>query len=575
MADANALRKITIYPSRGLVYDRNNRLIVCNQALYDIMVVPKQIRAFDTLGFCRLLGIDTATLNLSLTKAFTYSRYKPSVFLKQLPPEVYARFEENLYDYPGFYSEVRSVRSYEYSNAAHVLGYISEVDERILKKNPYYRSGDFIGMSGLEQQYEKILRGVRGTKLVLVDVHNREQGSFNNGAEDTMAIAGENLTITLDIELQQLGEKLMHDKVGSIVAIEPETGEILAMISSPTYNPNLLNNRERGKAFKDLYADTLKPLLNRPLMANYPPGSTFKLLVGLVALQTHSITPNFGYPCSRGYHLNKLTVACHEHPSAGNITEGILHSCNAYFCQAFRLTIDNDKIGKDVKAGLDVWHDMICSFGFGHKLGIDLPSEKGCLIPSSAYYDKKYKNGAWYSPTIISLGIGQGEILATPLQIANEFACIANRGYFCIPHIAKKFEGIGDTTLNKFRKKNYTMVDKQWFEAIIDGMEGVVTMGTASNARVTGISICGKTGTAQNPHGKDHSLFGAFAPKVNPKIAICVVVENSGFGNDWAAPIASLMIEKYLNDSISTARKPMYDRMIEANLLPAYAHGRE
>jgi len=572
MADANALRKLTIYPSRGLIYDRNNTLVVCNQALYDLMVTPRQVKAFDTTLFCQLLEIDLATCRENLKKARTYSRYKPSVFLKQIPQKIYARFEENLYKFPGFYSQVRTVRSYEHNCAAHVLGYISEVDDRIIKKNRYYQNGDFIGMSGLEQQYEVLLRGNRGTRLVMVDVHNREQGSYNDGAEDTLAIAGQNLVISLDIELQQLGERLMKNKVGSIVAIEPSTGEILAMVSSPSYDPNLLNNRDRGKVFRQLNRDTLRPLLNRPLMANYPPGSTFKLMVGLVAMQTGTITPNWGYPCSRGFHLNGLTVGCHSHPSAPNITEAIVNSCNAYFCQAFRLTIDNNSLGATVQDGYQKWHDMICSFGFGHKLGIDLPSEKGCLIPDTKYYNKRYKGPSWHSPTIISLGIGQGEILATPLQIANEFACIANRGYYYIPHIAKKFEGTGDTILAKYRVKHFTAVDRQWFEQIVDGMEGAVVRGTAPNARIPGVVVCGKTGTAQNPHGKDHSLFGAFAPKVNPKIAIAVVVENSGFGNEWAAPIASLMMEKFLNDTIATDRLPLVKKMEEANLLPAFAH---
>ena len=456
--------------------------------------------------------------------------------------------------------------------AAHVLGYISEVDENILKRNKYYRQGDYIGMSGIEQQYERQLRGTRGTRLVLVDVHSREQGSYNDGVQDTLALEGENLTLSLDIKLQEFGERLMKNKIGSVVAIEPSTGEILAFVSSPTYDPNLLNSRERGKNFRLLYLDSMKPLLNRPLMANYPPGSTFKLLVGLTGLQTHTITPNFGYPCSRGYHLNGLTIKCHEHPSAGNITQGILNSCNAYFCQVFRLTIDNDRLGSNVQAGFDVWHDIIASFGFGKKLGIDLPSEKGCLLPDAAYYNKKYKGTDWRSPTVISLGIGQGEVLATPLQMANEFAIIANKGFYYIPHVARKFENNGDTILTKYRVKHFTKVDREYFEDIIDGMEGVITMGTAPNARVEGIRICGKTGTAQNPHGKDHSLFGAFAPRESPKIAIICIVENSGFGNDWAAPIASLMIEKYLHDTISNARKPMQERMEKANLMPLRAY---
>ncbi|MEY2830702.1 MAG: penicillin-binding protein 2 [Bacteroidota bacterium] len=571
LADENALRKITIYPSRGSMYDRKSKLIVCNQAQYDLMIVPREVKKFDTLLFCQLLEIDKPALLSNLKKAYQ-TPYKPSVFLKQLPQRVYSRFEENLFNFPGFYSQVRTVRSYLHDCAAHMLGYISEVDDKILKKNKYYRSGDYIGMSGIEQQYEEQLRGIRGSKLVLVDVHNREQGSYNNGAEDTLAVEGENLTLSIDIELQEYGEKLMKNKIGSVVAIEPETGEILAMISSPTYDPNLLNSRERGKNYRKLYLDSMKPLLNRPLMANYPPGSTFKLMVGLVAMQTGSISPQFGYPCSRGYHLGNLTVKCHQHPSAGNISQAILNSCNAYFCQAFRLTVDNNKVGKNVQEGMDVWHDMMCSFGFGHKLGIDLPSEKGCLIPDAKYYNKMHKGTNWHSSAILSLGIGQGEVLATPLQIANEFACIANRGYYYTPHVAKKFMATNDSVLNRFRIKHRTMVDQYWFEQIIDGMEGVVTMGTASNARVSGVPICGKTGTAQNPHGKDHSLFGAFAPKVKPKIAICAIVENSGFGNDWAAPIASLMIEKYLNDTISVARIPMQKRMEEANLLPRKAY---
>ncbi len=571
MADANALRKITVYPSRGSIYDRKGRLIVCNQAQYDLMIVPREVKKFDTTLFCQLLEIDKESLRILLKKAYE-TPYKPSPLLKQLPQRIYSRFEENLFNFPGFYSQIRTVRSYVHNCAAHVLGYISEVDDRILKKNKYYRQGDYIGMSGIEQQYEPELRGTRGTRLVMVDVHSREQGSYNNGTEDTVALEGENITLGLDIKLQELGEHLMKNKIGSVVAIEPSSGEILAFVSSPTYDPNLLNSRERGKNFRLLSLDSMKPLLNRPLMANYPPGSTFKLLVGLAALQTKTITTNFGYPCSRGFHLNGLTVKCHEHPSAGNITQGIYNSCNAYFCQAFRLTIDNSRIGETTQERFDVWHNIVASFGFGKKLGIDLPSEKGCLLPDAAYYNKKYHGTDWHAPTVISLGIGQGEVLATPLQIVNEFATIANRGFFYTPHVAKKFESLSDTTLKKYRVKHFAKVDKEYFEDIVEGMEDVITMGTAPNARVEGIHICGKTGTAQNPHGKDHSLFGAFAPRDNPKIAIIVVVENSGFGNDWAAPIASLMIEQYLRDSISNARKPMQERMEKANLLPVRAY---
>lgn len=574
LAQSNAIRKLTIYPSRGLIYDRKGKLIVFNEAIYDLMAIPSGVKSFDTALFCKLLEVDFETVRENLKAARKYSRYKPSVLLKQIPAEIYGRFQENLFQFPGFYGQVRTIRKYPDKAAAHILGYIGEASPKQIEKDAYYQLSDYIGISGIEQSYEKELRGQKGIKYVLVDVHNREQGSFLNGVFDSAAAIGKNLTVSLSMDLQLYGEKLMQNKRGSIVAIEPATGEILAMVSSPGYDPNLLSGRERGNNYKILSEDSLIPLFNKPIMAQYPPGSTYKVMNAIGGLRENVINPNTAIACGGAFRFGGIEVKCsHRHPNASNVKEAIQYSCNSYFCWVFKKIIDDDKFNSSAKS-LENWRAINLSFGLGKRLGIDVPNELDGLIPSAKRYNKTYGENSWKSLTIISLGIGQGEILVTPLQLANMYATIANRGFYFTPHIAKKFEG--DTTvLEKFERKNLAMVDSSILNLVVDGLEDVVTSGTARIAQLDEVTICGKTGTAENYsviNGKrvqlrDHSLFAAFAPKENPKIAVAVIVENSGFGATYAAPIASLMIEKYLNDTIAEKRKLIEQRMVETNLL--------
>lgn len=573
LAEDNAIRKLTVYPYRGLIYDRKGKLIVFNEAIYDLMIVPMAVKSFDTTLFCNLLDIEKKTLIENLSAARKYSRYKPSVFVKQLSPKVYGKFQENLYQFPGFYGQVRTMRNYPDKGAAHILGYIGEVNQKQIEKDSYYQLGDYIGISGIEESYEKELRGKKGIKYVLVDVHNREQGSFANGIYDSSAVSGKDMIVSLDMDLQLYGEKLMQNKKGSIVAIEPHTGEVLAMISSPAYNPNLLTGRDRGKNFKLLNEDTLVPLFNRPIMAQYPPGSTYKAVNAMIGIKENVITSNTGISCNGGFRFGGIEVKCaHPHPSANNIREAIEHSCNTYFSAVFKKIIEDNNFNSTAKS-LDNWGEINKSLGLGNKLGIDVPNEVSGLIPTAQRYNKIYGKNSWKALTIISLGIGQGEILVTPLQLTNLYASIANRGYYFTPHIAKQFfegnpvTGIDSITLKKFTEIHPSLIDSSIINIIIDGLQDVVSSGTARVAQLENILICGKTGTAQNPHGKDHSLFAAFAPRENPKIAIAVIVENSGFGATYAAPIASLMIEKYLNDTISNKRNFLEQRMIEADLI--------
>jgi len=561
-ANNNVLRQIIEYPARGLVYDRNGKLLVYNEAVYDLMIIPRQVQPFDTLDFCNIIGIPIEDFRKKFKKAKTYSRVKASIFEKQLSAETYAVLQEKLFKFRGFFVQPRTLRKYPGKIGAHTLGYIGEVDDRLVLKNPYYRSGDYIGISGLEQSYEEELRGQRGVRTVMVDVFNREKGSFSNGEYDSAAVSGKNLTTTLDLHLQQLGEKLLENKIGSVVAIEPSTGEILAIVTKPTYDPNLLVGRVRSKNYTKLLRDELKPLFNRAMQAYYPPGSTFKLVNALIAEQEQIITSATVFPHS--FVVGSKSVKCHPHPAGLDLRSAVQYSCNPYFCNTFKVFVDNRKFGTS-ENGYKIWRDYVLSFGIGRKIGVDLPHELSGLVPKVDYFDRFYGKKRWKASTIFSLGIGQGELGITPLQMANIMCIIANKGYYYVPHIVQKIGDKKNTTRN-LGEKHYTKVDAGYFIAIQDGMQKVVEAGTGRVAQFGTTVICGKTGTAQNPHGKDHSLFVAFAPRDNPKIAIAVMVENAGFGAAWAAPVASLMMEQYLTDSIS--RPELYERMIKGNLLP-------
>ena len=561
-ADNNVLRYVTQYPARGLIYDRNGELIVYNQAAYDLMVIPAQTSKIDTGAFCTLLGITEDIFRERMSAAVNYSRRAPSVFLKQISDETYARLQEKMFMYPGFYVQPRTLRKYSRPIASHLLGYVSEVDDGIIRKDPYYKQGDYIGKSGIEEAYEKALRGKRGVKIYLVDVYSRIKGSYASGSFDTLAVQGNDIISGIDIDLQEYGELLMKNKRGSIVALEPKTGEVLTLVSSPDYDPGLLVGRIRSENFAKLSADTLKPLFNRALMASYPPGSTFKPINGLIALQEQVITPNTLFGCDNGY----LFVGCHSHASPLNLEGAVMNSCNSYFCQAFRRTLENPKY-KSVSEAYDKWKAYLNQFGFGNKLGTDFVNELPGFIPATGYYDRYYGKNRWRALTVISMAIGQGEIGTTPLQMANMTAAIANRGYYYSPHVVKAVGHDGRID-PRFVKKHIINIDSLNFEEIILGMEAAVNGGagkTAGVAALKDIIVCGKTGTAQNPHGKEHSVFVAFAPKDDPKIAIMVFVENAGFGATYAAPIASLMIEKYLTGKITD--KAREQRMLNLNLM--------
>ncbi|MCL2074706.1 MAG: penicillin-binding protein 2 [Marinilabiliaceae bacterium] len=572
-ADNNTQRKITEYPSRGLIYDRNGKLLVSNQCVYDILIVPREVVPFDTIEFCNALNIQKEELEKLFDdlrkniKNKRVSRYKPSVFLKQLSAEQYGYLQEILYKFKGFYVQRRTLRNYEYHCAAHVLGYVGEVDEDAMKKDPFYTLGDYRGISGIENTYETFLRGKKGTRYVMVDVHGVEKGKLRGGRMDTTAISGKNITLSLDIDLQQYGELLMRNKIGSIIAIEPETGEILSMVSSPGYDPALLVGRQRSSNYSELAADPLLPLFNRAIMSGYPPGSTFKVLMALIALQEGVITPATKFGCAGGFFNKGIKLGCHGHASPLDLVHSVSNSCNAYYCNVLRTILDNSKYKTTVER-FDVWREHLLSFGLGEKLNTDFFNEKRGSIPTSEYYNRLHRN-RWNYLTIISISIGQGELLTTPIQMANMSAAIANRGFFYTPHIIKSIDK--DTIPSRFKEKNRTKIDAEHFEPIISGMEKAVWDdwgGTARSARVPGIRVCGKTGTAENPHGKDHSIFIAFAPKDDPKIAIAIYVENGGFGATYAAPIGSLMIEKYCNGEISPEREWVEKRILDTDLIP-------
>ena len=565
-ANNNVLRYVTQFPARGLIYDRNNELLVYNEAAYDLMVTPRQVKKLDTNNFCNTLGISKDVFIIKMKAARNYSPYKESVFERQLSAATYAALQEKLYSFHGFYVQSRTIRKYPGLIAAHTLGYVGEVSEKLTQEDPYYKSGDYIGISGVEKSYENELRGKKGLSIMMVDVFNRPKGKFNNGQYDTLAITGKNLITSISAKLQRYGEQLMQGKTGGIVAIEPSTGEILAVVSSPSYDPNLLEGRERSKNYGMLLKAEGLPLFNRALMAYYPPGSTFKLINDLIAQQEGMLTPSSSYYCDGGYHMGRQTVKCDARHGSIQLREAVQHSCNTYHCYVFRNTIDNKKY-KTTEEGYEAWRKHVLTFGIGKRLYSDLPQELKGMVPSVKYYDKYFGKGRWRSSTIVSLSIGQGELGITPLQMANTMCIMANKGYFYTPHIIKKV-GKEDLHQSKFKKKNYTDIHSSYFDVMIDGMQDVVEKGTAAASKIKGITICGKTGTAQNPHGKDHSLFVAFAPRENPKIAIGIMVENGGWGASWAAPIASLMIEKYINDSIATpARHDLEKRMMEGKII--------
>jgi penicillin-binding protein 2 len=553
-ASNNVLRFVTQYPARGLIYDRNGKLLVYNEAAYDMMVIPSQTGPMDTADLCNVLKLTRDEFDSRLSRAKEYSRYTASIFLGQISSADYAVLQEKMYKFPGFYVQPRTLRKYDREIAAHVLGYVSEVDEADIRTDPYYKMGDFIGKSGVEKRYESSLRGNKGVKIFMVDVHNQIKGSYQGGRRDTVAVVGSDLTLTLDADLQEYGEGLMVNKIGSIVAIEPASGEVLALVSAPDYKPSRLVGRARSKEYGMLENDTLKPLFNRALMAQYPPGSTFKTINALIGLNEHTLRPSTEYYCDLGYYARGVYVGCHLHNAPLNLVEGIQNSCNAYFCNVFRRILDNPKYG-NVREGFMAWRNYLTSFGFGTRLESDLSGDMPGFIPELSYYDRYYGQNGWSSLTIVSMAIGQGELLITPIQMANMTASIANRGFYYTPHIVKAFADGSDLEPG-FIEKHQIPIDSIHFETVIEGMYLAVngppgSGSTARNARVPDVSVCGKTGTAENPHGEDHSIFIAFAPKEDPRIAIAVYVENGGFGNTYAAPIAGLMIEKYLKRNVT------------------------
>ncbi len=561
-AENNVFRKVVDYPARGLVFDRNGKLLVYNESSYDLLCTPNRVKPFDTLNLCQILGITIEQFKTEFQKAVKYAPYKQSVIFKQITKQRYSFLQEKMYKFVGFEVQERSARKYEYNAAAHVLGYVREVDKAQIEKDPYYKQGDYIGIAGIEKSYEDVLRGSKGNKIFVVDVKNRIQGKYQDGKYDTAAIVGQNIVSTIDIDLQLYGEKLMQNKTGSIVAIEPSTGEILCMVSSPGYDPNLLVGSDLTINYPKLLKDKFKPMFNRAIMACYPPGSTFKPINALIGLEEGVIDKNTAFPCNGGFSIGSHVVKCHH---AGSLTlePSIQHSCNAYYCYLFT-KIMGDKKYRRTDSCYANWRRRVQSFGLGKKLGSDLSQEINGIIYTQNYYNKYYGEGHWSAYTIISMSIGQGELGFSPFQICNACATIANRGFYYIPHVVKKIDG-QDEIDQKYRTKQETNINVKHYEDVINGMQAVCDFGTGRAAQVPGVVVCGKTGTAQNPHGKDHSIFEAFAPKQNPKIAIAVYVENGGFGAQYAAPIAGLMMEKYLNGEVT--RKDVEKRMCEANLL--------
>jgi len=570
-AENNSMVYSIIYPTRGIIHDRNGKILVGNKVAYDLLVTPREVEEFDTLGLAKVLDVSPDVIRDKMAEYRKNRRrigWQSVVMLKQIPQETYMKFAEVAYRFPGFRGQARSIREYPYNAGGNLLGYVSEVDARYLKNHPdEYKSGDYAGMTGIEAAREKELRGEKGYTIWLRNSRNRIESRYRDGEMDKEAIPGKDITTTIDAELQHYGQMLMQNKVGSLVAIEPSTGEILTMVSSPGIDVEML--ADIGQHYGEISSNPYKPMFNRAVQAPYPPGSVFKLVNGLIGLEEGVVTPQTHYPCSMGYKFGKNKLGCHAHKSPLSFEESIMMSCNAYYCYILRDLLENGKYGT-IGVAMDKWQEYVKSFGFGQKLGSDFPSELGGFIPGSGYYNKIYGKGGWKATTVISLSIGQGEIGTTPLHMANLCATIANRGFYYIPHIIKDSENV--MIEDKYKERHYTMVDTTHFPKVVGGMyravnSGFGSGGTASIAAVKGLEICGKTGTAQNPHGSDHSVFICFAPKDNPKIAVAAYVENGGFGATYAAPIASLLTEMYLNKEISEERKYLEERMMQSNLM--------
>ena len=574
-AENNAYKYAMLYPVRGAIFDRNKELLVGNKNSYDLLVTPMEVSEFDTVSLCRIFDLDKDEV---VEKFAQYKKdrrkigFQSLTFLKHISAEQYGVYAEQAYRFPGFSIVSKTSREYMLNAGANLWGYVTEVSPEFLKEHPEYKMGDYVGATGLEKAYEEHLRGEKGYNIYLRDVHNKVRSSFANGAYDKKAVAGENLITTIDAHLQQYGETLMQNKVGSAIAIEPSTGEILAIVSSPGIDIDKLANI--GRYYKEIVNDPYKPMFNRAVMSAYPPGSVFKLVNGLIALQDGVIVPETRFPCSMGYHYAAgKKLGCHAHPSPLDFRSAIMMSCNAYFCYAFKAILENRQYGRNISNSFNHWRTMVESFGFGHKLGSDIPAELGGNLPKTSTYDKIHGKNRWNATSIISLSIGQGEIGTTPLHLANLAAIMANRGYFYTPHLIKYAQALNDSITideRRFAQRHYTLVDTTWFPVAVDGMYRAVNSppgagGTARRAAVEGLDICGKTGTAQNPHGKDNSVFICFAPKDNPRIAVAVYLENAGFGGTWAAPLASLMVEKYLKGDVE--RKDLERDILEANLI--------
>ena len=568
-ADNNSMKYETIYPTRGIIHDRNGKILVGNRVAYDLIVTPREVEEFDTVTLCRVLDVPVDFVKEKFAEYRKNRKrigYQSVVMLKQIAPETYMKFAEVEYKFPGFEGQARSIRQYPYNAGGNLLGYVSEVDADFLKRHHgEYRSGDYAGKTGIESARENELKGEKGFKIYLRNSHNKIESRYRDGEMDVEAIPGKDITTTIDAELQNYGQMLMNNKVGSLVAIEPSTGEILTLVSSPGIDVDML--ADIGRHYNEIVQNPYRPMFNRAVQASYPPGSVFKLVNGLIGLQEGVLTPETRYPCNRGYHFGRNKLGCHAHPSPLDMETSIMMSCNAYYCYVLRNILENKKYDS-IDDAMDKWSEYVKSFGFGRKLGSDFPAELSGTIPNSKYYNKIYHKGGWKATTVISLSIGQGEIGCTPLHLANLCATIANRGYYKIPHIIKASEGVEIDP--KYYEKQYTMVDTLHFPKVINGMyravnSGYGSGGTASVAAVKGLDICGKTGTAQNPRGADNSVFICFAPKDNPKIAVAAYVENAGFGATWAAPIASLLVEKYLTGEIT--RKDLEDRMKQGNLM--------
>lgn len=549
-ADSNAFRKEIQYPSRGLILDRKGRLLVYNESSYNIMVVMNDQRGIDTLDFCQTVGItkDFYIKRMDEIKSkISYSRYTPQLFMSQIPAEEFSVFREKLFRFKGFSVEKRSVRHYTTGLGAHLLGDVGEVNDKDIANDDYYQSGDFIGKLGVERSYEKELRGEKGMRIMLRDVHGRTQGHYQNGKYDKAPIPGKDVTLSIDLDLQALAERLLEGKLGAIVAIEPSTGQILCMASSPTYDPRLTVGRNRGKYHQQLSRDPMRPLLNRAIMGTYPPGSTFKITQALMGLQEGSITPEIAFPCHHGFNYKGLHLGCHGHASPINLVPAIGTSCNAYFCwNLYRMFSNKRKYGS-VQNAMNCWKDHMVDMGFGYKLGIDLPGESRGMIPNANYYDDHYRK-SWNALTVISISIGQGEVTATPLQIANLAATVANRGHYYVPHIVRSIRGGQIDSL--YTHPHHTTINPRWYNYAVAGMRKAVLSGTCHAANIPGIEVCGKTGTAQN-RGHDHSAFMGFAPMNSPRIAVVAYIENGGFGAVYGVPIGALIMEQYLNGSLS------------------------